>query len=187
MDERAWRAAGVAVIVLAVAVGAFIGSRKTPEPLPVPLTPVDTPDAPTETLDITVHVSGAVAAPGLVVLPVGSRVADAVAAAGGARSDAAISAVNLAASLVDGSQVVIPGIDDEAAPQPPARDDGLVQVNRATAAELESLPGVGPVLAQRIVSYRDDNGPFSSVEDLLGVPGIGESKLAALRDQVAVP
>ncbi|MFQ5328991.1 MAG: ComEA family DNA-binding protein [Thermodesulfobacteriota bacterium] len=132
---------------------------------------------------VTVHVSGAVVRPGLVTVDADARVADAIAAAGGASADAQLGALNLAAGLSDGSRVVVPGLSvqtDEMA-------GGRVRINAATADQLEGLPGVGPVLAVRIAEYRDANGPYEEVEDLLGVPGIGESKLAALRDAVVVP
>ena len=133
---------------------------------------------------VVVHVVGQVARPGLVTLPEGARVADAVIAAGGLLGDAATDAVNLAAPVVDGQQVVI-GVRGEA----PAADgqSELVALNSADAAELEELPGVGPVLAGRIVAYRDANGPFEAVEDLLSVSGIGERMLASIRDLVRAP
>ncbi len=135
---------------------------------------------------MTVHVSGAVATPGLVQLPLGARVADAVAAAGGTLRSADLAALNLAAPVRDGEQVHIPAVTNEGAAAS-AADDGRIHLNRATAQELESLPGVGPVLAARIVAFRDEHGSFTAVEDLLDVAGIGEAKLAAMRDVVAVP
>ncbi len=144
----------------------------------------------TPTVTIQVHVAGWVAAPGVVSLGEGALTADAIAAAGGLRSGARVDAVNLAAPVADGTQLVIPGPEQPSTGQGADSGDtsgGLVAVNRATAAELETLPGVGPVLASRIVAYRDENGPFSEVEDLLSVPGIGEAKLAALRDLITVP
>lgn len=131
----------------------------------------------------TVHVSGEVLHPGLVVLAVPSRVADAIAAAGGAAPDADLGAVNLAAPVGDGSRLVVPA---RAAPGVPAAG-GEIRINTATAAELEGLPGVGPVLAAEIIAFRSANGPFAVVEDLLDVPGIGEAKLGAMRDGVIVP
>lgn len=143
--------------------------------------------APRIALDsITVHVSGRVASPGLVALPHGSRVADAVLAAGGALPGADLAALNLAAPLVDGQHLVVGAIGPDGVPAA-SPGDTRVRVNTADAASLDSLPGVGPVLAARIVAYREANGPFETVEDLLDVPGIGESKLAAMRDAVLVP
>ncbi|HEY7705101.1 MAG TPA: helix-hairpin-helix domain-containing protein [Acidimicrobiia bacterium] len=136
---------------------------------------------------ITVHVAGWVAVPGLVELAPSARVADAVAAAGGLRPGAAIEQLNLAAPVRDGDQVVVPGPAEAEAPGSPAGSAGQggpVRLNQASAQDLEGLPGVGPVLAERIIAYRDEHGPFEEVEDLLDVPGIGESKLAALRDLI---
>lgn len=134
---------------------------------------------------VTVHVSGEVANPGLVVVPVEARIADVVRAAGGATPDAELSLINLAAPVRDGDHVVVPVVGD-------GDGDGAsvnegIDLNRADAAELEGLPGVGPVLAQRIVAYRDEYGPFTVVEDLLDVPGIGEAKLEQLRAAVSAP
>lgn len=132
---------------------------------------------------VTVHVSGEVLRPGLVVLAPESRVADAIAAAGGATAQADLGGVNLAAGVGDGSRLVVPSSAAGAA----TALDGSVHINTAAVSDLQALPGVGPVLAARIVAYREANGPFQVVEDLLGVPGIGEAKLAAIRDGVLVP
>jgi competence protein ComEA len=136
--------------------------------------------------DITVHVSGSVRLPGLVAVRSDARVADVVLSAGGATRDADLGRVNLAATLRDGEHVVIPslasgGEADVGAPDTP------FDINHASADQLQDLPGVGPVLAERIAQYREDHGPFSAIEDLLDVPGIGESKLAAIRDFVESP
>ncbi len=137
---------------------------------------------------ITVHVAGHVTKPGLVELPEGSRVADAVAAAGGLLPGARADLINLAALVVDGQQIVVSGPGgDSTSPAGRRCRARKVHLNLATAADLDALPGVGPVIADRIVSYREENGPFEAVEDLLDVPGIGEAKLADLRDHVQVP
>lgn len=189
MEHSTWRLA-LPLLAVAVMAGVFWGSR-APEPAPLSLNsaPAVTGDGGVGAGTITIHVSGWVAAPGLYHLADGSRVADAVAAAGGLLPGADTTRVNLAAPVSDGGQVVIPGPagDGEASAQPGSGGDEKVHLNRATAADLETLPGVGPVLAERIVEYRDQHGPFTEVEDLLDVPGIGEAKLAALRDQVVVP
>jgi competence protein ComEA len=135
---------------------------------------------------ITVHVSGEVREPGLVEVNAGARVADAVAAAGGTTRDADLGGVNLAAPLQDAQQVAIPDLRAEGGSGGVAAD-GRIHVNTASVAELEQLPGVGPVLAARIAAYRDENGLFVVVEDLLDVSGIGEGKLEGLRDAVALP
>ncbi len=178
----------ILVMVLSVGLGVFFG-RPVEERRDVSLVSngpgvgsLPVPDA-VET--IIVHVSGAVASPGLVVLAPGSRVADAVEAAGGATSSADLISVNLAQAVVDGQQIVVPSPGD--APLTSHAGTSGVALNSADAAALETLPGVGPVLAASIVAYRDEHGPYADVEDLLSVPGIGESKLATLRDRVVVP
>ncbi len=152
---------------------------------PAPSAParVEIVTSPTTVGVVTVHVSGSVTAPGLVSLPSDSRIADAVIAAGGALPGADLSSLNLAAPIIDGQQLVVP---DASAPGS-ASSDGRIRINTADVAALEVLPGVGPVLAARIVAFRDIHGPFSTIEDLLEVPGIGESKLAAMRESVIVP
>lgn len=172
-------AAGLAI----AAIGASIWYGQS-APQPAPLL-IDPPRA-VEESSITVHVSGQVAAPGLVAVDSGARVADAVAEAGGSTREADLELVNLAAPLHDGQQIVIPAIGDAGSTGTLAAD-GRVHINTATAAELEQLPGVGPVLATRIAAFRDENGPFAAVEDLLDVSGIGEGKLETLRDSVALP
>jgi competence protein ComEA len=139
--------------------------------------------SPEVTLELVrVHVVGWVAEPGLITVEPGALIGDAIAAAGGLLPGASAASVNLAAEVLDGMQLVVPGpAEDESVT---SVSDGLVSINLADAGELETLPGVGPVLAERIVSYREDHGKFSTVEDLLDVPGIGEAKLAALRDLV---
>lgn len=142
-----------------------------------------------EVAQITVHVAGAVRRPGLVELGAPSRVADAVAAAGGATTAADLTALNLAAPVRDGDQIVVPVRGDPAAlgPLNGTAAAGRIRINAATASQLEEIPGVGPVLAARIITHREEFGPFATVEDLLDVPGIGEAKLAAMRDSVQVP
>ena len=179
MDRRQWVAAALAVAVVAAAGLWYAGRSPAPPPLAV-----DPGGGGGRT--ITVHVSGAVLSPGVVQVAAGARVGEAIAAAGGARPDADLGRVNLAAPLADGQQLFVPesSPDGEAGA---AAGDGRIRVNLAGVEELEALPGVGPVLAERIVAYREEHGPFAVVEDLLDVPGIGEGKLAALRDAVLVP
>jgi len=142
-----------------------------------------------------VHVDGAVQRPGVYVVRPGARVIDAVTAAGGLRPEADTRAINLAAPLEDGARVWIPrrGETPPAAPTRPARGAvspqtpaARLNLNTATAAELEALPGIGPALAQRIVEYREQHGPFTTVEDLLAVSGIGPAKLEQLRPYITV-
>ncbi len=135
---------------------------------------------------VRVHVSGAVSAPGVVELPTDAIVADAVQAAGGATPTADLTAINLAAGVRAGERIVVPEVQLLGAPLGTPADSGI-DLNSASASDLESLPGVGPVLAERIVAFRTERGPFLTVEDLLDVPGIGESKLASMRDAIARP
>jgi competence protein ComEA len=139
---------------------------------------------------VTVHVAGAVRRPGVYRLAPRSRVVDAVRRAGGARHRADLSALNLAATLEDGRQVVVPL---RAAPGAPAASgtagaavDAPVDINTATPEQLDELDGIGPGMAGAILEYREEHGGFGSVEELGQVPGIGEKRLAALREKVRV-
>jgi len=141
---------------------------------------------PAEQALLVVDVVGAVRRAGLYRLPQGSRIADAVARAGGATRKADLQLVNLAAPVADGTQIVVP----ERAPaasggSSPSAPAGAVHLNTATLAELDALPGVGPVTAQKILDYRQQHGAFSSVDALDAIPGIGPARLEQLRDLVA--
>jgi len=136
---------------------------------------------------LTVHVAGAVNSPGLYKLDEGTRVADALTEAGGATADAALDDINLAGRLQDGQKVMVPrAVSPQTAGAAPAEPQAgsLINVNTATAEQLDALPGVGPSLAQKIISWRTRNGPFSSLEDLDEVGGIGPAKLESLKDSV---
>jgi competence protein ComEA len=162
--------------------------RAAPEPPPAPAPGV----TPSPVAVILVDVAGWVRRPGVYEFADGARVIDAVQAAGGARPGAFLESLNLAAVLVDGTQILVP---KEGAPPPaPVGGDvgggtaagGPVNVNAATAAELEILPGVGEVIAQAIVDYRTQNGPFTAVDQLLDVSGIGDATLENIRELVTV-
>jgi competence protein ComEA len=138
---------------------------------------------------VVVDVVGAVRRPGLYRLAQGSRIADALARAGGATGKADLALVNLAAPLADGEQVVVPrrGVPGASAPGSPAAPGAPaapVQLSMATLEQLDSLPGVGPATAQKILDYRTKHGAFSSVDELDAVPGIGPKRLEQLRDLV---
>ena len=140
---------------------------------------------------LVVDVAGAVRRPGLYRLPQGSRIAAAIARAGGATRRADESLVNLAAPLADGEQVLVPSsiggmsaASSTASPAGGGAPAAPVDLNSATAEQLDTLPGVGPVTAQKIVDYRQQHGPFTSVEDLDAIPGIGPSRIADLKGLV---
>ncbi|MCX7622059.1 MAG: helix-hairpin-helix domain-containing protein, partial [Acidimicrobiales bacterium] len=152
---------------------------------------------------VTAHAAGAVVAPGLYTVASGSRVADLVRAAGGFAPEADADRVNLAAPVRDGMRLYVPRRGELQVPpavvgdgpssgqgagtEPgPSGQGARVDLNRATAEDLEALPGIGPTLAGAIIEYRNRNGPFRSVEDLRKVSGIGEAKLRLLRDRVSV-
>jgi competence protein ComEA len=141
---------------------------------------------------VAVHVAGAVRRPGVYRLPVGARVDDAVRSAGGAGRRADLSAVNLAARVEDGRQVVVPTrlLVDEAMPgggrPAPGGPTTKVNLNTATIEQLDELDGVGPAIAGKIVAYREEHGGFGSPDELAEVPGIGDRRLAALRPLVTV-
>jgi competence protein ComEA len=141
----------------------------------------------------TVHVVGAVRAPGVYRLVAGARVEDAIARAGGATARADLQAINLAAKVADGQQVVVPrkggapaGAAASGSADPSAAPSGPINLNSATAAQLDTLDGVGPSTAQKILDYRTAHGGFSSIEDLASIPGIGPKRLESLRKQVTV-
>lgn len=143
---------------------------------------------------VLVHVLGAVVRPGLVELDAGARVVDAIAAAGGLAPDADPAGVNLARPLVDGEQLAVPlagqvpppGAAGGASAPGAGPADGLVHLNSAGVAELDTLPRIGPALAQRILDWRDANGPFTSIDQLLDVAGIGDAVFAGLEPLVAL-
>jgi competence protein ComEA len=158
-----------------------------------PSTPSPTPSR------VRVYVSGAVVAPDVYELPLGALVRDALLAAGGGTADAELSQINLAQEVKDQSQVNVPArrqvmpalpTSPASAPSSPAASDGSsgpIDLNTADLAELQTLPGVGPTLAQRIVDFRTQNGPFASVEGLREVKGIGPATFEKLKDYVRVP
>lgn len=188
----------VAVVVAAAAAAAVVLVRARPAAVPVPPPRLEQPAAgkPSPSAAVlVVDVAGAVRRPGLQRLAAGSRVADAIRAAGGVRRGASTAGLNLARKLVDGEQVFVgaPGVGG-AAPGgvSPGADGGAggppgpVNLNTATVEQLDALAGVGPVTARRIVEWREAHGGFSSVDQLQEVDGIGERRLASLRGQVTV-
>lgn len=184
------------VLLGVLGVGALGGAglwyvRSLPQPIAVRAEPVPAPVASASPAVLIVHVAGWVEKPGVYELNEGSRVIDALEAAGGARRGAELAALNLAALLTDGQQVLVPRA---AEPGPTSSSSGtvaagvatLVNVNTATAEELETLPGIGEVLAAAIIQYREEHGPFTSVDQLVDVSGIGEVTLEEIRELVTV-
>jgi competence protein ComEA len=185
---------GVVAVTLAGAGTWYL--RSLPKPVEVRASPerppAPAPATPSSPAVILVDVAGWVRRPGVYEFTEGSRVIDAVQAAGGARPGAFLQSLNLAAPLVDGTQILVP--KEGAPPAPPVGGEvgggtatgGLVNVNTATATDLETLPGVGEVIAQAIVDYRTENGSFGSVDELLDVSGIGDATLENIRELVTV-
>jgi competence protein ComEA len=190
----------VAVLVLVIVVLAWIAISILLAPPPVaqeletvPLVseptrdPLQTPASPTTTgPGVTVHVVGAVKKPGVYQLPAGSRITDAVDAAGGLSKHAQPQLVNLAAKLVDGQQVILPGTapGEQLPSAQPAPSSSKISINNADSQTLQELPGIGPALAERIIDFRSKNGPFTSVEELDAVSGIGPALLSQLSELV---
>jgi len=172
----------VVVLVAAYALSRHHGAPAAPAD-PLPSVPVAVPS----TASLVVDVGGRVHHPGLVTLPTGARVADAIAAAGGALRPADLGTINLAARVTDGELLLV-GVPGAAADGSGATGGGSapVDLNSATVDQLDALPGVGPVLAQRIVDWRQQHGGFRQVEDLQQVPGIGARKFADLKSLVSL-
>jgi competence protein ComEA len=189
-----WVLLGV-VFGLAGAGGIWLASSP-PRGHPIQLLPPPTP------LPIQVHVTGAVANPGVYALPSESRLQDAIQAAGGFSAEANSLGLNLAAPLQDGSQVSVPAkmsapessqaggnnqVEAKSEEQPASSNpEVLVNINTATQEELESLPGIGPVTAQKIIEYRETNGPFIGIEDIQKVSGIGPATFEKIRNHITV-
>lgn len=168
-----------------------VAGATTAEPGEPPTGLIEASSPPAQVL--LVHVVGAVRRPGLYRLPEGSRVADALKRAGGAREQAALELVNLASPVADGQQVIVPRADGSGSQAasgggsaPAGAQTQPVLLNSATLEELDTLPGVGPVTAQKILDYRTEHGAFGSVEELDAVPGIGPATLAELTPLVGL-
>lgn len=199
-DPR-FAAAAIVLVVVAAAAAWVRSAAGGPSPAP-PVPPASTTAAPapatTAVARVLVHVVGAVARAGVVELVAGARVHDAIAAAGGAAADADLARLNLAAPLADGQRIAVPRVGealtaapgDAAAPLPGApggaEATGPLNLNTATATQLEELPGIGPTLAAAILAERERRGGFARVEDLRAVRGIGEQRFADLRGLVTV-
>jgi competence protein ComEA len=174
----------------------FTVHAATPAAPIVVSTPIPTPTPQPTSLPalVRVHVSGAVRLPDVYELPPGSIVKHAVEAAGGPTDDAALDCINMAVELQDQQQIHVPR-EGESNPPPPLSGGedgggvgggGPININTATAAQLQELPGVGPSTATKIVAYREANGPFAKIEDIMDVPTIGEAKFEGIKDLITV-
>jgi competence protein ComEA len=180
--------AGAALILVLLGLAtAVLVTAVTPHGVSAVVRPSATPTAGAQDAGgastIYVHILGQVVHPGLYALRDGDRGVDIVAAAGGFTETADPAGINLARFLSDGEQIVVPAVGEVVASTGGAAG-GLISLNAADAAELDTLPRIGPALAQRIIAWREKNGPFASVDDLLDVPGIGDAILEGLRDLV---
>jgi len=183
------------LLLFLIVLGGTIWALRRPEP--TALTIITPTPRPTATLaSILVDVRGAVAKPGVYTLAPGSRMQDALALAGDVLADAETRNLNLARRLNDGEQIYVPMMGEATIPPPasPGRSGavaiktplGKINVNTATLEELDALPGIGPVIAQRIIDYRSQNGAFERIEDLKQVRGIGDAVLAQIEDWVTL-
>jgi len=178
---KTWWAIALTAVVSLLAAGTLLLVSRQPRGEGVRLVPPPSPRP------LVVHVSGAVLKPGLYQLPPGSRVQDAIQAAGGLLPEADEAALNLAALLKDGQRVLVPTYAQAQATAASNPDSGgPVDINSASQEALENLPGIGPVLAQRIIEYREANGPFATVEDLQQVEGVGAETFEKLKELVTV-
>ena len=176
--RRALAFAAAALVLLVVAGRTLAGAGTATSQPAAPLVP----ERAAATPRLVVHVAGAVRQPGLYRLAEGKRVADAVARAGGATAPADTASINLAAPLADGMQVLVPSRVAGAAGKAAS---GRVSLSSASLAELDALPGIGPITAQKIVDHRLANGGFRSVDDLDAIPGIGPARVEQLRELVS--
>ncbi|HFD38833.1 MAG TPA: hypothetical protein ENJ31_03135 [Anaerolineae bacterium] len=184
-----------ALIILTV-IGAVLFQLRQPAPAPISLqtaTPSPLPPATPTPRPLRVYISGAVQQPDVYALPADSIIKDAMLAAGGPTEDADLDRINLAAALADGQHVYVPHLGETELPASLPCDcsgssggDGKVNINIADVAALDTLPGIGPVTAQRIIEYREANGPFARIEDIMNVSGIGQSTFAKIQDRITV-
>jgi competence protein ComEA len=197
-NVKTWWAVAFAVALTFLGVGLLFMLTRQPKGEPVKLAPA--PSA----APILIHVTGAVADPGVYALPIGARTQDALVLAGGPLPEAEVGLINLAALLEDGQQIWVPwkqadpdpaqkggSIQDQSGDEPTETETTPtpawpININLATQSELESLPGIGPVIAQRIIQYRQESGPFEKVEEIQAVRGIGEAIFGQIKAYITV-
>ena len=191
----------ITLIYLLISGGMVFFLRQPAPPAIVITTPTATfvpqPTATPTPTPLRVYVTGAVAHPDVYLLSTGSIIRDALVAAGGAAADADLNRINLAQQVYDQQQIYVPRLGEEnpPLPSPPVsltstsgnvQATGKVNINTATAEELDTLPGIGPAIAQRIIEYRQTNGPFQSIEEIKNVSGIGDKLFEKLKDLITV-
>ena len=182
MNKSWWWLGAFIIVVVLLGVGVLFLVTRPPRGEPIELLP-----APTQS-PITIYVSGAVGKAGLYSLPWGSRVNDVIQAAGGFTNDANIDALNLAKILEDGEQILVPKLISSVPTENQTRSVNpsliLVNINNATLEQLDTLPEIGPKIAQNIIDYRNANGPFDRIEDIQDVPDIGSMTFEKIKDMI---
>jgi competence protein ComEA len=183
MNKWWWWLGGFIILGVLLGTGIIFLVTRPPRGEPVTLVPAPT------MAPITVYVSGSVANEGLYALPLGSRVNDAIQAAGGFSEQANTSGFNLAKVLEDGEQINVPSTDISNIPDQNSHAgnfaSGLIDINSATLEQLDTLPGIGPTIAQNIIDYRTNHGPFTNIEQLMDVPDIGQVTFEKIKDLVS--
>ncbi|TLN07959.1 hypothetical protein FDZ74_12430 [bacterium] len=180
---KPWQLVAFGIMVGLLSSAAILLVIMQPTGQPVEILPAPTPEP------IIVDVSGEVFVPGIYTLPQNSRVADAIDIAGGLLANADTSRINLAARIKDGDKVWVPAVGEASTAELdiPTRSNGvLININTASAKEIEALPGIGEVKAAQIISYRDQHGLFTNIEDLLNIPGIGPELLEKIRPSITL-
>ncbi|MBC7263093.1 MAG: helix-hairpin-helix domain-containing protein [Chloroflexi bacterium] len=178
-------------LVYLIVLGIVVILLRRPTPAPITILPPPAANTPAIPQPLRVYVSGAVAKPDVYGLPGGSTVKDAITAAGGPTENADLDRINLALGVQHQQHVYVPvkgevGLSALVPSNPSPAGEPCVDINRATAAELETLPGIGPALAERIIVYRQTHGPFTRIEDIQEVSGIGEKTFEKIKDLICV-
>lgn len=176
-DKAARRKLLVLAVGIIVSIALLVSGQTASEPIKVK--PRKTSST-TEVKSGYIHISGAVVHPGVYPISIGTRLFEVIAMAGGFTSKADRDSVNMARTVTDGEQVLVTGIGSASA------NDGLIHLNKATAADLDKLPGIGPTLSERIIDWRNANGGFKKIEDLRRVGGIGDRLFAGIKELVAL-
>ena len=193
-DQLGWFLVGVLIGVIITGLFFLVIRQSRPAPIVITPAPPKPTAAPSSTPEpLTVFINGQVAKPGVFELPIGSILQDAIKASGGYTSEANADGINLALPLSSGMHIYIPALDDDAAlpivssvTEPDKNETGRVNINVATAAELDQLPGIGPATAQNIIDYRQANGSFEEIEAIMNVSGIGPAKFQQIEELISL-